>query len=107
MFQNLEIFHIAQSAAKHAATRQALVAQNIANADTPAYRAQDLTSFRNVFEQGRPARMIDAGGIASPNGNTVSLETEMLRGVEAERAHSRAIRIYQSALATMRSALAR
>ena len=46
---------------------------------------------------GRPAicpfRTRDAGTPASPNGNSVSLELEMLRGIEAQRAHSRAIRV--------------
>lgn len=105
MLERPSIFDLARQAASHAAMRQAVVARNVANADTPAYRAQDVTPFSQVFAEGRPARVIDAGGAASPNGNTVSLEAEMLRGVEAERAHARAMRIYQSALGVMRSAI--
>ena len=41
MFEGLEIFQLAGGVARHAASRQAVVAQNIANADTPGYRARD------------------------------------------------------------------
>lgn len=124
MFEPLQLMGLAQARARHAAALQAAVAQNVANADTPGYRAKEIVSFEDSFRAaggttggtsgGAAAvanrmtfRMIDAGGIASPNGNSVSLETEMLRGIEAQRAHSRAIRIYQSSLNIMRSALGR
>jgi len=115
MFENLEILGLAHARARHAAARQALVAANVANADTPGYRARDLAAFEEVFRAAGSgsaavaARLtpVDAGGPASPNGNTVSLETEMLRGIEAQRAHGRALRVYQSALGVLRSALGR
>jgi septal ring-binding cell division protein DamX len=40
MFDRLEIFSLASAQARHAAARQAVVAQNIANSDTPGYRAE-------------------------------------------------------------------
>ena len=49
MFNNLEILGLAQARARHAAARQAQVATNIANADTPGYRARDVASFDQVF----------------------------------------------------------
>ena len=52
-------------------------------------------------------RTIDAGGVQSPNGNTVSLETEMVRSVEAQRDHSRALMVYRSAMNVMRAGLGR
>ncbi len=116
MFDNLEIFGLAQAQARHAAARQAVVAQNIANADTPGYRARDVTPFEETFRSldtrsgGFPdlaIRTVDAGGPASPNGNTVALETEMLRGIEAQRSHSRALRVYESALNVLRTSLGR
>lgn len=117
MFDRLEIFALANVRARHAAARQATVAQNIANADTPGYRAQDITDFAQTYralqtrghqEDGRlPVRRVDAGGPASPNGNTVSLEVEMLRGIEAQRAHSRALQVYGSAMNILRTSLGR
>jgi flagellar basal-body rod protein FlgB len=117
MFDRLEIFAIASARAQHAAARQAVVAQNIANADTPGYRAQDISSFEDTWralQSGEPAadaalpvRAVDAGTPASPNGNTVSLELEMLRGIEAQRAHSRALQVYGSAMSILRTSIGR
>ncbi|MBF9050991.1 FlgB family protein [Roseobacter sp. HKCCD9010] len=117
MLDNIEIFGLAQARARHAAARQAVTATNVANADTPGYRAQDIAAFERVFTRGsgsaaEAARAMqfttfDARGAASPNGNTVSLEAEMLRSVEAQRAHSRALTVYQSALTVLRTSLGR
>ena len=108
MSDRLEIFLLAGGVARHAAARQAVVAQNIANSDTPGYRARDIADFaetwRNMTAENRmgrgelPIHTLDAGTPASPNGNTVSLEFEMLRGIEAQRAHDRALRVYGSAM---------
>lgn len=122
MFDRLDMFQMASGLARHAAARQAVVARNIANADTPGYRAQDIADFRTTWRQpdmqdrGGPRDLnarglrlvpIDAGGAADPNGNSVTLEAEMLRGIEAQRAHSRALRIYGSALGILRTSLGR
>ncbi|RMA43495.1 FlgB family protein [Rhodophyticola porphyridii] len=117
MFDNLEIFGLAEARARHAAARQAVTATNVANADTPGYRAQDIAAFEDAFRRGgggaaEAARNMDfttfdAAGPPSPNGNTVSLEAEMLRSVEAQRAHSRALTVYQSALSVLRTSLGR
>jgi flagellar basal-body rod protein FlgB len=115
MFDRLEIFTLAGSRAQHAAARQAVVAQNIANADTPGYRARDITDFTETWRRlqtdegagAGPLRVIDAGTPAAPNGNTVSLELEMLRGIEAQRAHSRALQVYGAAMSILRSSIGR
>lgn len=115
MFENLQIFGLAQARARHAAAREAEVARNIANADTPGFRARDIAPFDEVFRAatrpGEPAelrlRRIDAGGPESPNGNTVSLEAEMVRSVEAQRDHSRALTVYRSAMSVLRTSLGR
>ena len=117
MFDRLEIFTLANMQARHAAARQSVVAQNIANSDTPGFRAKDITEFADVLrnvqrkrmgpEGDLPLRVRDAGTPASPNGNNVSLELEMLRGIEAQRAHSRALRVYGSALEILRTSLGR
>jgi flagellar basal-body rod protein FlgB len=117
MFDRLEIFSLASAQARHAAARQAVVARNIANADTPGYRARDIADFAETLRQmqtrdaGRAGelsfRTKDAGTPASPNGNSVSLELEMLRGIEAQRAHSRALRVYGSALGILRASIGR
>ena len=117
MFDRLEIFQLAGGLARHSAARQTVVAQNIANADTPGFRARDIadfqTTWRNMSADARLGRSnfsvqtFDAGTPASPNGNTVSLEFEMLRGIEAQRSHDRALRIYSSAMTVLRTSLGR
>jgi len=60
-------------------TRQKLVASNIANADTPGYKARDLdfqTEFRGLLEGGSP-RVVEVSGLKIKNdGNNVSLDRE-------------------------------
>jgi flagellar basal-body rod protein FlgB len=129
MFQNLAVFETAQAMAVHAGKKQAVVAQNVANADTPGYVARDLPDFKELYAPldagGHPARatrdghlhgtrqgsvadlMLEDQSFASPDGNTVSLETEMLRGTDAKRQHDRALAIYRSALTVLRSSLGR
>ncbi|MEL7211317.1 MAG: FlgB family protein [Pseudomonadota bacterium] len=126
MFNNLEIFRSAGAMARHAAQRQSVVAENIANADTPGYRTKDLTAFevpaddlRNAMKSTRgthfdPGSRTTAASIIlgdqsglSPNGNSVSLESEMFKSIEAERQHSRAMTIYKSSLDILRASLGR
>jgi flagellar basal-body rod protein FlgB len=128
LFENLDIFRMSHAMATHAGARQALVAQNMANADTPGYAARDLSPFQQVyrhdgsphlpratraahlFGQGNPVAFeprLDAGAQSDPNGNSVSIETEMLRAVDVKRQHDRAIAIYRSSLTVLRTALGR
>lgn len=128
MFEKLEIFRMAQAMAMHAGARQAVVAQNMANADTPGYRAREIEPFQasdqaqpsaagphatragHVLGQGpQPGFAVieDPTAIADPNGNSVSLETEMLKAVDVRRAHDQALAIYKSSLDVLRLALGR
>lgn len=126
MFDKLEILNMAHGMATHAAARQSVVARNIAHSDTPGYRARDVASFAQTYQQ-QPADQMRASRVghlvtdrataldvhevpgleASPNGNTVSLETEMIKGIEAKRQHDRALAIYRSSLGILRSSLGR
>ena len=126
MFDQIAILRLAGHRAEHAAQRQGLVAQNVANADTPGYRARDLPTFSETYRAGfdtgprqtrirhmdggtgiGQARPVEANGQAAPNGNTVSLETEMLRAVDVKRDHDRALAVYRASLDVLRSALGR
>lgn len=128
MFQTLEIFRMADALAIHSGARQAEIAANVANADTPGYRAGDLTPFSEVYETGeggnglRVSRSghfgdgladhaeitrVITGDSASPNGNTVSLEAEMVRAVEVRHAHETALAVYESARNILRTSLGR
>ncbi|QHQ36445.1 FlgB family protein [Algicella marina] len=122
---NLDILRAARSLAAHSADRQGVIAENIANADTPGYRARDLIPFSETYEAGGPdtfamksTRMghvqsepslhnsetttITAFGAESPNGNTVSLEDQMMRGVEVRQNHDLAMSVYRKTLDILR-----
>ncbi|MFT5796719.1 MAG: flagellar basal-body rod protein FlgB [Candidatus Azotimanducaceae bacterium] len=126
MFENLDIFKISSAMARHAGTRQALISQNVANADTPGYLARDLPTFESSYEMsgGMSFRATRSGHLsgseliengasfverneASPDGNTVSIEQQMLKATETIRQHDRALAIYKSALGVLRSSLGR
>jgi flagellar basal-body rod protein FlgB len=124
MFQNLDVFRTAMAMARHAGLQQALSAQNIANADTPGYRARELpgfaTTLRDAMMGQRATRARHINGTAGPevpvsfrttsvdpNGNSVSLEEDMLIAVGAKRQHDRALAIYRSNLNILRSSLGR
>jgi flagellar basal-body rod protein FlgB len=59
--------------------RQKLVASNIANADTPGYKAKDIDfqfEFMSMSQNGSP-NIIEAPGLAVKNdGNNVSMDRE-------------------------------
>jgi len=115
MFERLELFELATARARHASARQNVVARNIANADTPGYRAQTTESFESMYRSlgsehiGRAdfSRSFDLRAPLSPNGNSVSLELEMVAAIDAQRSHSRALNVYRSALNIMRTSLGR
>jgi flagellar basal-body rod protein FlgB len=61
------------------ATRQKLVASNIANADTPGYKTQDLdfqASFRSAMDGGSPQTVQVSGLNTKNDGNNVDLDRE-------------------------------
>lgn len=127
MFQNLTVFKTAFALARHASGRQVLVAQNIANSDTPGYVPKDFVSFANKAvgktvsfdpRNSRPGHLHGHSAVTSndaqttesfqsANGNAVSLETEMLRSVDAKRQHDKAMAIYRSHLNIIRTSLGR
>lgn len=131
MFENLEVFKISHAMAVHAGQKQAVAAQNVANADTPEYKAHDVAPFAQTYQDnmanrdvsgqrstrikhlnGAPsgsvaAPIVDESSVASPNGNTVSLEDEMLKSLGAKRQHDRALAIYKSSLTILRATLRR
>ncbi len=128
MFENLDIFKTASGLARHAVQRQEIVAKNIANADTPQYAAKDIASFAETFSANASntnLRMTRAGhmlsdsdaqptpgifettGATSPNGNSVSLETEMMKASQIRHEHDLALSVYKSSLNILRSAIGR
>lgn len=125
MYQNLELFRTAGAMAQHAGARQAVTARNIANADTPGYQAMQMPSFADAFDghrqsihqtradhllteaRHRERLMSLANTEPSPNGNSVSIEEEMMRAVAISREHNRSLAIYRHGMTVLRAALGR
>jgi flagellar basal-body rod protein FlgB len=114
--------------------RQDVLTQNVANADTPGYVAHDLkqldfademrktngpsqaASQLNVTDPRHIAlpsasssssfESVDAGDTeASPNGNSVSLEQEMIKVSDTQAQFQAATNLYSKALSMMRTAI--
>ncbi|MDO6729752.1 FlgB family protein [Marinovum sp. 2_MG-2023] len=128
MYDNLKVLQLSQAMARHATARQAVAAENMAHTDTPGYKSRDLMKFPEMIRQNSaqfglrasradhlhgtmdgamPEAIPDEGAVGDPNGNTVSLETEMMRGVDIRRQHDRALAIYRSSLNILRGSLGR
>jgi len=90
-------------------TRENLVAQNVANANTPGYGTNDLSPFQAAIQtaslqltttsprhisiteselQPAPDEVTTAKSDTFLSGNNVSLESEMMKGGEINRAYS-------------------
>ncbi|WP_136635978.1 FlgB family protein [Pseudooceanicola onchidii] len=127
MFKSIDVLRMASAMASHAGKRQGVIAANMANADTPGYRARDVTPFTEMYRSKGATRMqatraghMFGGGStsqpdvifadssdSSPNGNTVSLEEQMLNGVEVRKQHDRALAIYRNGMTVLRASLGR
>ncbi|WEF23993.1 FlgB family protein [Paracoccus sp. S3-43] len=126
MFEKIEMMRMARALGAHASQRHLVVARNIANADTPGFKAADTASFADSYRSAdlAPMRVTDPRHLAtpdwspmtrrtvdetglSPNGNSVSLEEEMLKAAEVKRSHDLSLGIYSSALDLMRTSIGR
>ena len=124
MFQSLELMRMAHAMATHAGERQAIIAQNVAHADTPGYRAQDLVAFASIYRdagmglkttraghQGggfqQDKIVEDASASQSPNGNTVSIESQMVKAGETRHDHDVALAVYKTSLDILRLSIGR
>ena len=89
---DIGLFHLAEQRLAWVDRRQQLLAQNVANANTPGYRSKDVATFAGVLgsmtlAQTSPMHIAAAGQAAeqalhagverAPSGNEVSIEAEM------------------------------
>ena len=112
--------------------RQDVLSQNVANADTPGYVAHDLKpidfsqelSGNTQFSSGSSMRATDPRHItigpakqskfedyeshdseANPNGNSVSLEMEMIKVSDTQAQFQAATNLYAKAMTMMKTAI--
>jgi flagellar basal-body rod protein FlgB len=102
------LFDLASRQAQWLAARQSTVSGNIANANTPGYKARDVEPFADVFDKTKLAMVATSAGHigfapSQAEGakvkksdswdtvyskNSVSLEQEMIKAGEVNRQHS-------------------
>jgi len=106
--------------------RQRVLAENVSNADTPHYRAQDVAPFSRLLANaaGPDLAVTNVAHIAprggglrpradrttmerTPDGNGVSLDEQALRIAETDSQHSLAMSLHRKYLALFRTALGR
>jgi len=114
--QPLALFSLASQNASWLSTRQATIAANVANANTPGYRAGDVQPFSAVLSHlNLPMATTSAGHIQPASfgggkvnvktadswdvlysGNSVDLEQEMMKAGDVNRAHALNVNITRS-----------
>lgn len=128
MFEKISVMRVASQMSMHATARQRIISQNIANSNTPNYEARDIESFSaslsserlyagmratragHIYSSGRNSvvtNVIDGGSMSKPNGNTVSIEQEILKSIEVERQHSKALAVYQHSIDLLKMSIGR
>jgi flagellar basal-body rod protein FlgB len=124
MLENLTLLDLASGMARHATARHRVIAENVANADTPGYRARDLKGFQAIVKEAFTARATRPGLWGnestdtavqtfdlplqpSPNGNSVNIEDQAVRAVEAQGQHALAMAVYTKAIDILRLGLGR
>ena len=124
---DIPIFSMLRTKMQWHQQRQQVLAQNVANADTPGYAAQDLPApdFRKVLAQstsvvalvttdpGHLAGFTDAGDFPNnrnqyqvrPAGNAVNLEDEMMKVAANQMDYQAATQIYTRSLGLLKTAV--
>jgi flagellar basal-body rod protein FlgB len=128
--EKLSLFSAVKTRMKWLTQRQEVLAQNVANADTPRYRASDLKpfNFREILRQekiqinmdvtnashepGRRKRVRDFASEVernpfetSPNGNAVVLEEQMAKVNETHTKHKLVTQLYKKHLSMISMAV--
>jgi flagellar basal-body rod protein FlgB len=125
---DLNVLNLASALAAHASARQQVIAENVAHADTPGYKARDIADFAELVDAGpafrarmtRPGHMAfgadprgfepreeTVAGAETPNGNSVSLEDQMMRAAAVKSEQELALGVYAKSLAILRTAIVR
>ena len=134
-FSKITLFNVMNSKLKYHSARQAQIAKNIANVDTPGYKATDVETpdFKKLVAGagGGSARSlpmvttshghIGGGGNhisfkavkradtydLNPDGNNVSVEEEMMRASENQAEYTKVLNLYRKTSEMFKLALGR
>jgi flagellar basal-body rod protein FlgB len=124
----LPLFSMLKTRMRWLETRQRLLAENVANAETPGYRGRDLKpqEFSRQLQAATSVQMVstNTGHLAgvtqsdpnfatdraqafevTPRGNSVSLEEEMMRIAQNQIDHQTAATLYSRSLGLLKTAI--
>jgi flagellar basal-body rod protein FlgB len=124
----LPLFSMLKTRMRWLETRQRLLAENVANAETPGYRGRDLKpqDFTRQLQAATSVQMVstNTGHLAgasqsdpsfaqdrsqafevTPRGNSVSLEEEMMRIAQNQIDHQTAASLYSRSLGLIKTAI--
>jgi flagellar basal-body rod protein FlgB len=124
----LPLFSMLKTRMRWLETRQRLLAENVANAETPGYQGRDLRpqDFSRQLQAATSVQMIstNAGHLAgvsqtnpsfqsdrnkafevTPRGNNISLEEEMMRIAQNQVDHQTAATLYSRSLGLIKAAI--
>ncbi|WP_417689782.1 flagellar basal body rod protein FlgB [Roseibium sp.] len=128
---NLPVFQALKSKMQWHQVRQRVLAENIANADTPRYQAKELKDYKfsdrigrssagvqtTVTKSGHISGTLSAASDAkaekrdmfevTPSGNNVVLEEQMMKVTENQMDFQAATSIYSKSLGLIRTALSK
>lgn len=115
----ISFFNLASDRMQWLAARQKVLAENIANADTPNYRARDVTDFESFLEKSNSGtraaggaqqevtvETVRAGGAwdSSLDGNDVTLEQQSVMASENAEQYRLATNLYRKAYQLLNAA---
>ena len=128
----LTLFKLMGARMGYLTERQKVLSENIANADTPAYRPSDLKpmDFQKVLRGDQRIKMSVTNNVhlagtnnaamfasekagfgksyeTSPNGNAVVLEEQMMKVAEVQSSYQLAANLYQKNMSMLRTAIGR
>ncbi|WP_207477329.1 flagellar biosynthesis protein FlgG [Arenibaculum pallidiluteum] len=121
----ISLLKVAGQRLEYLAQRHQVIAENVVNANTPGYLAKDLKPFDGIMNSLRPvttaqtdarhftvsaagstaqeARRAESWEVA-PDGNSVSLEQEMMKASETREAYTLVSSLYQKSMGMLRVA---
>ena len=135
-YSNLALFQMMKARMAYFSQRQAVLAQNVANADTPGYHAKDIAKpdFKKLaaslgagqmpnlrMAQTSGQHMMGSGSTSvefnqinrkttdemNPDDNNVSIEEEMAQVAENQQEYQKAISLYSKTISLLNVAIGR
>jgi flagellar basal-body rod protein FlgB len=125
--KHIGLFDLAERRLAWADQRQAVLAENIANVNTPGFKSRDLRSFATTLDNASaatpvrtqpnhlagtvaakaPNEVVDRTQTQSPDGNAVALEQQLVKVADTETTHTLVTTIYRAYLGMFNTALGR